>query len=111
MEKWIIRYWIESARKSPVEEWLDELTEEQFIAVSKELKVLELVGYKLRLPHSRALGKGLFELRERRYGYRVYYGFRSNYVIIVLTAGDKTSQKRDIKIARERLSKTEGEGK
>lgn len=61
------------------------------------------VGNGLALPHSKALGKGLFELRERRFGYRIYYCFRSESVIILLAAGDKRTQERDIKIARDRL--------
>jgi putative addiction module killer protein len=69
----------------------------------KELKLLEICGNDLKLPHSRALGNGLFELREQRYGYRIYYGFYKNRVIILLHAGDKSKQQNDIKIARTRL--------
>ena len=65
--------------------------------------MLEKIGNELKLPHSRALGEGLFELRERRYGYRIYYGFQSNLVIILLAAGDKKSQQTDIKTARQHL--------
>ncbi len=65
--------------------------------------MLEMVGNDLRLPHSKPLGEGLFELRERKYGYRVYYGFKGQCLIILLAAGNKRSQERDIKIARERL--------
>ncbi len=67
--------------------------------------MLREVGNELRLPHSRPLGDGLFELRDRRYGYRIYYGFSGKHLIILLAAGNKTSQERDMKIARERLSK------
>ncbi len=67
--------------------------------------MLEEIGNELRLPHSKALGDGLFELPERRHGYRIYYGFNGKSLIILLAAGDKTSQERDIKIARERLTK------
>jgi putative addiction module killer protein len=105
MKKWFIRYWTESLRKSSIEQWLNELTKEQLKSVAKELKMLALAGNELKMPHSKALGKGLFELRERRYGYRIYYGFQDNQVIILLAVGDKKSQEKDIKIARERLSK------
>ena len=103
MGKWIIRYWANESGKSPIEKWLDKLTKEQLNAVAEELSKLEELGNELKLPHSRALGKGLFELRERQFGYRVYYCFKGNYLIILLTAGDKKSQEKDIKIAYKRL--------
>ena len=50
------------------------------------------------------LSNGLFELRERRFGYRIYYCFGPHNTIILLAAGDKQSQEKDIKTARERLA-------
>ena len=38
-----------------------------------------------------------------KYGYRIYYGFHGKLIIVVVAAGDKTSQDRDIKVARQRL--------
>ena len=105
MNVWKIEYWSEGANKSPIEKWLNKLDKIQFKFVTKELDILVLSGNELRLPHSKALGKGLFELREREFGYRIYYGFNGRYLIILLTAGDKTTQERDIKVARERLLK------
>lgn len=105
VKKWHIEYWDEGKNKNPIEKWFDKLTKDQLKSVAKELKMLEEVGNELRLPHSKALGEGLFELRERRHGYRIYYGFKGKCLIIVLAAGDKASQERDIKIARERLTK------
>ena len=66
MEKRTLEYWVDDTGKRSVERWLLKLTREQFKAVSKELKLLEACGNDLKLPHSRALGKGLFELREQR---------------------------------------------
>ncbi len=105
MNVWKIKYWSEGPNKSPVEKWMSKLDKVQFRFVTKELDVLELSGNELRLPHSKALGKGLFELREREFGYRIYYSFQGKCLIILLAAGDKTSQDRDIKVARERLLK------
>lgn len=68
--------------------------------------MLGRLGNELKLPHSKSLGKGLFELRERRYGYRVYYCFYGKAIVILLAAGDKKSQNNDIKVARERLLKS-----
>lgn len=107
MKKWQIRYWSGNQGKNPIEKWLDKLTNEEFKSVAKELKMLEEAGTELKLPHSRALGKGLFELRERRYNFRIYYGFYAKKIIIILATGSKAKQESDIKLARERLSKIE----
>ena len=105
MKKWAIEYCHDATGKSSIERWLDGLTKEQFKSIAKELKLLEECGNQLKLPHSRSLGKSLFELRERRYGCRIYYAFFGKQIIILFAAGDKSTQKNDIKIARERLSK------
>ena len=77
----------------------------QFNSLAKELKLVQMCGNQLRLPHSRSLGGGLFELRERRYGFRIYYCFDKGRVILLLHAGNKSSQDTDIKIARKLLDK------
>jgi len=105
VKKWNIEYWVAGTGKSPIEKWLEKLTTEQFKSIAKELSILEKIGNELKLPHSRSLGNGLFELRERRFGYRVYYCFYGDKLIILLAAGDKQSQENDIKVARERLMK------
>jgi putative addiction module killer protein len=73
--------------------------------VAKEILLLERCGNTLRLPHSKTLGKGLFELRERNFGYRIYYMFLPDKTILLIYAGDKSSQQKDIEIARLRLNK------
>ena len=105
MSGWKIEYWYSNDKQtSSVELFFDQLTDEQFKAIAKELKLLELCGNTLKLPHSKPLGRGLFELRERKFGYRIYYTFAKNKIIILLHAGDKATQKKDIKIAKERLN-------
>lgn len=96
---WSIRYW------DADETWLEKRTLKQIKAIAKEIKLLERCGNTLRLPHSKPLGLGLFELRERTYGYRIYYTFLPGHNIILLQFGDKSTQKYDIKIARDRLVK------
>jgi putative addiction module killer protein len=50
---------------------------------------------------TRALGGGISELKiDYGPGYRVYYCRRGKAVILLLCAGDKSSQKRDIALAR-----------
>jgi len=104
MTKWFIQYPIGITGKNLIEKWLDKLTAEQLKSVAKEIKMLEIAGNELKLPHSKALNNGLFELRERRFGYRIYYCFRENNIILLLIAGDKQSQEKNIKTARERLA-------
>ena len=49
----------------------------------------------------RSLGAGLFELREHfGPGYRVYYTFRADRLVLLLAGGDKSSQASDIARAR-----------
>lgn len=65
-------------------------------------------GPSLRLPHSRALGDGLFELRPRgRSGIgRAFYCFMLGRRVIVVHAFIKKSQQtpdRELKLARKRL--------
>lgn len=112
-DEWNVVYWAEDDDHSPVEQWLDSLTKEQFKAIAKEILLLEKCGNLLRMPHSRALGEKLFELRDKQFGLRIYYTFSKGKIIILLCAGDKDSQSGDIKIARGRLScvQNEKEGK
>ncbi len=103
MKKWNIEYWVSTRERSPIEKWIYQLTLEQFESLAKELRILEQLGNDLKLPHSRSLGKGLFELRERQFGYRVYYCFGDDRRIILLAVGSKKSQEKDIEVARKRL--------
>jgi len=57
------------------------------------------------MPNVRLLGGGLCELREIRFGFRLYFQVESHQrrIIVVLVGGDKSTQARDIKKARETL--------
>ncbi len=104
MKRWKIEYWDGAKKNNPIEKWFNSLTDEQFKEVAAVIKILEKSGNALKLPHSRPLKKGLFELRELKYGYRIYYSFSGGDIIILLAAGNKSEQERDIRIARKRLS-------
>ena len=105
MSNWEIEYWTSLSGKSPIDKWLDKLAPDQLKAVAKKLKVLQKMGNDLRMPHSKALGDRLFELRESRYGYRIYYSFLGGSLILLLATGDEKTQEKDIKVARQRLAK------
>ncbi len=59
---WTMVYWSDTMGKQPVEAWFDALSDEQLSSVADEVKLLEQCGNDLRLPHSKALKDGLFEL-------------------------------------------------
>lgn len=89
-----------SSFRIKLKKWLDNLEDEKAACVAEEIQLLSHLGNMVRPPHSKALGDGLFELRERRFGMRVYYCFHGKKCIILLLAEDKQSQKRDIQNAR-----------
>jgi putative addiction module killer protein len=51
---------------------------------------------------AKAVGGGIWDLRiDDGPGYRIYYQQRGDVLIVLLFGGDKSSQKKDIKRARE----------
>ena len=82
--------------------------------VADYARIVELLiehGPNLRLPHSRAFGDGLFELRPRgRSGVgRAFYCFLVGQRVVVLHAFIKKSQetpKHEVKLARKRMKET-----
>ena len=101
MSHWNVEMWEDESGNSPIRKFLDSLSDEQVIGLAKTIKLLGECGNQLRMPHSKALERGIFELRERRYGFRIYYCFRGGRIVLLLCGGDKDSQVRDIKKARE----------
>ncbi len=77
------------------------------------VELLAQYGPSLRLPHSRAFGDGLFELRPRgRSGIgRAFYCFMHGRRVVVLHAFIKKSQQtpdRELNVARKRLKELQG---
>lgn len=83
-----------------IESWLDDLSAEHLKSIGKEIYLLGHCGNQLKLPHSKSLGDGIFELRERRFGIRLYYCFQKNNSVLILHGGNKDSQGKDIQKAR-----------
>ena len=95
--------------RSEIESWpVDVLAD-----YARLVELLAEHGPSLRLPHSRAFGDGLFELRPRgRSGIgRAFYCFILARRIVVLHAFIKKSQEtpdRELKLARKRLKELLG---
>lgn len=58
----------------------------------------------------RSVGDGVIEMKiDYGPGYRVYYVARGNVAVVLLVGGDKSSQERDIRRAKELAANLEGE--
>lgn len=89
-----------------VEEWLDGLRPAQFATVAFHLDRLVDSGPRLRMPRSRALGSGLFELRFEldRQAWRITYFFPGEQRIVLLTRFRKQRMNERAEIERARAA-------
>ena len=81
--------------KKPVEEFLDSLPAKMRIKAIDSLDLLEEYGNQLRMPYSKALNDGLFELRIQFSGdiSRIFYFFFVGKRIIVTNGFIKKTQR------------------
>jgi phage-related protein len=97
-----------------VEEWLSSLPIVAFGAVAFHIDRLAEQGPALRMPHSRALGNGLFELRFYldRVAERITYFFPGGRRIVALTEfrKQKMNERAEIDRARAALARCVREG-
>ena len=101
-----VRAYREEGKKNALEQFLESLKDKNDIQkVRKLIRLLEIMGFDLGMPVSKNLGEGLFELRDRARGLRLYYCFYEHTVAVLLLGGDKSSQDSDIKKARSRRNK------
>lgn len=103
-----IKCWKGNRQDKPVREWIAELDDQSFKQIDKLLSMLRQEGHALGMPYTRHLGDGLFELRDQRQsgpGYRLYYCWEGDVIVVLLIGGDKKSQNQDIEIARRRMER------
>jgi putative addiction module killer protein len=106
-----LRFWQDARGRTPVRDWFEALAAPQKRTVARLLGLLERLGPQLALPYARNLGGGLWELRDTGTGpgMRVYYGFHGQTLVLLVAAGQKSSQARDIERARRILDGIEKE--
>ena len=75
-----------------MDEYLTELEGTAATKAAALVKLLEALGYELRLPHSRSLGEGLYELRDVGTGVRLFYVLLPGNRAVLL---DGITKKRD----------------
>lgn len=92
--------------KQPFIRWLSKLTDIQAIG-RIDARIQRMADG--NVGDSKSLGGGLFELRiDCGAGYRVYYCFEGTKIVLLLCAGDKRTQTRDIEKAAEYKADFEG---
>jgi putative addiction module killer protein len=83
----------------PFEDWLNDLKDKR--AVARVLARLARVRQG-NLGDCRPVGEGVSELRvDYGPGYRVYFGQKGRTLVVLLCGGDKRTQDRDIRLARQ----------
>jgi putative addiction module killer protein len=90
---------IEVRRREEFSRWIRRLRDANAVVrIVARIRRMELGN----LGDSKNLRDGLMEMRiDYGPGYRVYYVHRGNEIVILLCGGDKRTQQRDIKRARE----------
>ncbi|HXI73439.1 MAG TPA: type II toxin-antitoxin system RelE/ParE family toxin [Verrucomicrobiae bacterium] len=83
----------------PFEKWLDDLDDKRAVARVLARLVRLRQG---NLGDCKPVGEGVSELRvDYGSGYRVYFGQKGRTLVVLLCGGDKRSQDRDIRLARQ----------
>ncbi len=96
-----IQYYRGPNGRQPFIEWFESIRDRNTRnRIDKRLKRLEDGN----LGDCESVGDGVFELRLHfGPGYRMYFGQIDNRIILFLCGGDKTSQRRDIELAKSYL--------
>jgi putative addiction module killer protein len=98
IESYDIREYETAAGRSPFTDWLEGLRDRRARARIDARLARVRLGH---LGDHRSVGDGVYELRLfYGPGYRVYFGFEFNTVILLLVGGTKGTQRRDIATAK-----------
>lgn len=97
-----IEYHITDNNRKPFKEWLDGLKD---IAARSKIRI-RLDRVRLgNLGNNRSIGDGVCELKvDYGPGYRVYYALDGKAILLLLLGGDKSTQDKDIALAKEFLA-------
>ncbi len=83
VEPWSVEEYLTASGENLVLGFLKGLTGDHKAEAIALLRLVRERGNKLGMPHSEALGKGLFELRGKQ-GVRIYYTFRPGRRVVLL---------------------------
>ena len=82
--RWTITEYEKPSGEAPVLSFLQALTDDAKTEAIALVRIVAERGNALREPLSKALGAGLFELRGKTSGVRIFYTFRPGRVIVLL---------------------------
>lgn len=95
----VVREFIDDGGRIPFREWLGTLDAGASASASFAVRIGNLGDHK-------EVGEGVSEARlDFGPGYRLYFGRRGRELVLLLTGGDKKSQKGDIRLAKRFWSK------
>ena len=101
-----ITFFVDKNKKNHVTAWLDKLDVKTRSRINLRLVRLEHGAY----GDYKNLGNNLWELRFFfAKGYRLYFTEHKNKIIVLLCAGNKDTQKKDIKLAKDLLEEFKSE--
>lgn len=94
-----IVYYLTDAGASPFIDWLESLRDRSAVArIIQRLDRVRLGNFGV----FRSLHDGVFELKlDIGPGYRIYYALAGETIVLLLVGGDKSTQKKDIALAKE----------
>jgi len=85
--------------KVPFDEWIQSLTEQNQARIDAYIKRAALGAAKKNIE---PVGEGVFEIKiDVGPGFRVYFGEKGRTMILLLLGGDKSTQRSDIRKAKE----------
>ena len=95
----IVLTYVKADGSAPFNDWLEALKDRKARAIIRTRINRVRLG---NLGDCKSVGEGVNELRIKfGRGYRVYRGREGNTIIILLSGGDKSSQRRDINQAKQ----------
>lgn len=85
------------ANKVPFQVWIESLDVSIVARIQKYINRLKVGNFS----NTKSVGDGVFELKcDFGSGYRIYFGWEGDTVVIILLGGDKQTQQTDIKRAK-----------
>lgn len=94
-----IQFYVSPNGKNAVASWLDSLSRLNRNRIAARLDRIAMGN----LGDYKAVGDGVFEFRfDFATGYRIYFAWDGKEIILLLQGGDKSTQNKDIRKAKER---------